>query len=325
VTGDNGLKAPFPWFGGKSRAAAEVSAALGDIDTYCEPFAGSLAVLLQRQAVTHEVVNDADGWLVNFWRAVRAAAADVVQWCDWPVTELDLTARHAWLVREGPRMRALMEADPEAFDAKAAGWWVWGISSWIGGYWCSGQRPWQVAQTADGPLLVHAEEGVAGVSKKIPHLGNAGNGVHRILQPGALSEWFEALCARLRRVRVICGDFERVLSESVLHVTRTSTKVAGVLLDPPYPAGKEQVGLYAGHAGHADEVWQRAIAWATANGANPKLRLVMCGYEGMWEPPAGWTVRLWDNVKGYKRGSQQEVLWCSPHCVEPDKRQLELF
>lgn len=43
-----GLAAPFPWFGGKRKVAPEVWAALGDPDNYIEPFAGSLAVLLNR-------------------------------------------------------------------------------------------------------------------------------------------------------------------------------------------------------------------------------------------------------------------------------------
>ena len=72
------MKAPFPWFGGKSKAAPLVWAALGDVGHYIEPFAGSLAVLLGRPAVGRrvtETVNDLDGHLVNFWRAIQAARA----------------------------------------------------------------------------------------------------------------------------------------------------------------------------------------------------------------------------------------------------------
>ena len=32
-----------------------------------------------------------------------------------------------------------MVADPDDFDAKIAGWWVWGQSSWIGHGWCDGK------------------------------------------------------------------------------------------------------------------------------------------------------------------------------------------
>ena len=69
------LQAPFPWFGGKSRAAAQVWAALGDVDCYVEPFGGSLALLLARpahHARKVETVNDADGLLITeYARSVK--------------------------------------------------------------------------------------------------------------------------------------------------------------------------------------------------------------------------------------------------------------
>jgi site-specific DNA-adenine methylase len=40
------LKAPFPWFGGKSRVADIVWDRFGDVANYVEPFFGSGAVLL---------------------------------------------------------------------------------------------------------------------------------------------------------------------------------------------------------------------------------------------------------------------------------------
>ena len=42
------LKAPFPYFGGKSKIAEQVWTLLGDVKNYVEPFAGSAAVLLAR-------------------------------------------------------------------------------------------------------------------------------------------------------------------------------------------------------------------------------------------------------------------------------------
>ena len=59
--GRGGLKAPFPWFGGKSRVAHIVWEAFGNCDNYVEPFAGSLAVLLARPHPPQtETVNDLD-------------------------------------------------------------------------------------------------------------------------------------------------------------------------------------------------------------------------------------------------------------------------
>ena len=76
MTTQETLRAPFPWFGGKSRAAPLVWAALGDVSNYVEPFAGSLAVLLARpHAPRVETVNDADCYVANFWRALAAGLA----------------------------------------------------------------------------------------------------------------------------------------------------------------------------------------------------------------------------------------------------------
>ena len=148
------MKAPFPWFGGKRRVADVVWAALGDVDNYVEPFAGSLACLLERphgHRCRTETVNDADRFLANFWRALAADPYEVASWADWPVNEADLEARHLWLVTEGRRRVEAMAADPDWFDARVAGWWVWGINSWIGSGWCAGDGPWTLLD--DGTVV----------------------------------------------------------------------------------------------------------------------------------------------------------------------------
>ena len=68
------LKAPFPYFGGKSRVANLVWETLGDCDNFIEPFCGSAAVLLGRpHSPRIETVNDADCYVANFWRATSQA------------------------------------------------------------------------------------------------------------------------------------------------------------------------------------------------------------------------------------------------------------
>jgi len=137
------LRSPGKWFGGKHKCAAEVWAALGDVENYVEPFAGSLAVLLARPHEPRvETVNDLDRWIVNFWRALQHDPEQVAQYADNPVNEADLLARHIWLVNSGAERIARLEGDPDFYDAKVAGWWVWGICCWIGGGWCSSQGPW---------------------------------------------------------------------------------------------------------------------------------------------------------------------------------------
>ena len=147
------LKAPFVWFGGKRKVAPQVWSALGDVDNYVEPFAGSLAVLLGRPASARdkltETVNDADGFVANFWRALSMDPEAVAHFADYPVNEVDLFARHLWLVNTGRSILLNnLEADPEFYDAKIAGWWVWGICQWIGSGWCSGTGPWRIEDGA---------------------------------------------------------------------------------------------------------------------------------------------------------------------------------
>ena len=132
------LKAPFPYYGGKSRWAPLIWERLGNPTVYSEPFAGSIAVLLARPggAGPREIVCDLDGMICNVWRAVTADPEAVAHYANWPTIHQDLTARHAWLRRWKIENAPTLSQDPDFYDAKAAGWWIWGISLWIGGDWC---------------------------------------------------------------------------------------------------------------------------------------------------------------------------------------------
>ncbi len=78
------LLSPFPWFGGKRRVAPEVWARFGQVSNYVEPFFGSGAVLLGRPQpfAGTETVNDKDGFLANFWRALAADPDQVAHFAD---------------------------------------------------------------------------------------------------------------------------------------------------------------------------------------------------------------------------------------------------
>lgn len=125
------------------------------------------------------------------------------------------------------------------------------------------------------------------------------------------------LSARLRRVRVACGDWRRVVGESVT-VKHGPT---GVLIDAPYTAGfSADVGCYS--AGGGADVWHESAAWAADAGSDKRLRIVVCGYDGAWTPPEGWRVVEWKAKGGYASqgdGSNQnahaERLWLSPGCL----------
>lgn len=298
------LKAPFPWFGGKSKVAPEVWAALGDVDNYVEPFAGSLAVLLQRPTAPKvETVNDLDHWIVNFWRALQHAPDEVAHYANNPVNEADLTARHIWLVNTGRERIARLLGDPDFYDAKVAGWWVWGICCWIGGGWCSGEGPWS---SEDGQLV---------------HLGSAGRGVKT--GEAEILAYLNTLAERLRYVRVCCGDWGRVVTNGAL----SNGTTVGVFLDPPYDIGLRDE-VYNTDAEHGN-VSTAVREWCIANQDNPRYRIVLAGYDGEHTLP-GWRVVEWVANRSYGRANSEtansanrklERLWLSPNCLGGDAPQ----
>jgi hypothetical protein len=323
------LKAPYPWYGGKARAAPLIWPRLGNVPNLVLPFFGSGAELWARPHEPGlETVNDIDGFICNVTRALQADPDAVAYWCDFPVDECHQHAVHGWLVRQRETFTARLMGDPDYYDAQVAGRWLWGIACWIGGGWCSGDGPWQSVVQADGTRqLVHLGDAGRGVQRKRVHLGNAGQGVQRKLVEGeGLRAWFAALQTRLRRVRSCCGDWTRVLGPSVTW----THGLTGIVLDPPYPAD-ERDDVYACETpGIAEDVRQ----WALANGEHPLLRIVLCGYETpTYTMPATWEKVSWSTQGGYgnqgdgrgRINKHREVLWFSPHCLRNDAPQLTLF
>ncbi len=141
-------------------------------------------MLLKRSPSRHdrprEMVVDIDHHIVNFWRAVKSDPEAVAHHCDHPQFHADLSARHKWLVKWGRLHRDNIIEDPEYCDPKPAGWWVWGISLWIGGGWCADKG--NLDRTR--PLIDPKSTGGHGVHAigQIPNIKNTdGNqGIHSI-------------------------------------------------------------------------------------------------------------------------------------------------
>lgn len=295
-TTDN-LKAPFPYFGGKSAVAKIVWDALGQPKHYIEPFFGSGAVLLMRPeydpAVHIETVCDKDGFVCNVWRGLRHDPDEVAKWCDWPVNHADLSARKRRLIANEDRLLENLIADDEWFDAKLAGYWIWAASCWIGsGLTRPGQRP---------------------------HISNAGKGVNAFTPN--IYQWFRRLQERFRRVRVVCGDWTRVCGGD----WQDKTGIVGMFFDPPYGISDRDTSVY-----HHDsvDVAHAVRDWCLKRGDRPTYRIVLAGYDEHENDmlTAGWTVKPWSAQGGYsstdRNGKSQgqsnrhrEMLYFSPHCV----------
>lgn len=318
------LRAPFPWFGGKSRVSDIVWDRFGDVPNYIEPFFGSGAVLLNRPTDPGtETINDLDCMVANFWRATKLEPDAVASHADWPVNEADQHARHLWLSSQ-EEFRERMKTDPDYFDAKIAGWWVWGQCIWIGSGWCAKHVP--------SRKLPHLGDAGKGLHRKRPHLGNAGKGLHRKLphlgdagkeddcltsaRTSVTLEYMRLLSVRLRDVRVCCGDWSRICGPSPTF----KHGVTGVFLDPPYSEDADRAELYSAED---FSVARDVRQWCIENGNNPLLRIALCGYEGEHEMPASWDCIAWKARGGYgsqgegrgRENAGRERIWFSPHCL----------
>lgn len=315
------LTAPFPWFGGKSKAARLIWSRIGaDCGNYVEPFLGSCAVYLGRPAEFNgwATLNDLDGHVVNFWRSVVLHPEATARAACNPVFEADLHARHLRLVSERGRLSARLMADPHHCEPELAGWWAWGACVWIRGGWCDGTGPW-TAQPDDEGVPVLTRDGGAGVNRQLPHLGDGGTGVNRKL-PGDrmqwIADWFNDLSDSLRNARVACGSWERIMSDGIM----TRNGPCGVVLDPPYSQTD------AVYAADSSTVAHDVREWCIANGANPRLRIALCGHDTEHNSleAMGWSVATWAKSGGYQGADDRERIWFSPACV-PEVRELSLF
>ena len=243
-TSPRGRKAPFPWFGGKSKAAPLVWQLLGDVDHYCEPFAGSLAVLLNRphpcnRTYYSETVNDIDGMLVNAWRSIQYSPDTTADAASWPVMEADKSARQIALLRwRDTEAAEHLAGDPHWHDPVMGGWWLWAVAVQIGaftgdGAWTADPRTGRIIKQPRGPRepgvkrnLPHLScggNGVCapqmrepGVSRDLPHLGNDGQGVctAAMREPGVEDEAAQYHPTTMPKLRAWFG----LLSARLRHV-----------------------------------------------------------------------------------------------------------
>jgi site-specific DNA-adenine methylase len=401
------VNAPFPYFGGKRTVAHIVWQALGQPKHYLEPFFGSGAVLLNRPNYNPqkhmETVCDKDGFVANAWRGMQFAPDELAKYCDWPVNHADLNGRRKYLNDHQDLLVRLCE-DPEWFDAKIAGYWIWAMSCWIGSGLIrkdsiprldSGvgvtkgaieRRP-QISNdrginrdlTKNRPQValqggVHALGQIPslrddrGINQQIPLLNHetgvcrrpcfgaeSAHGVHKIsivseegaglsvqdpYTPGIWT-WFRELSERLRRVRVVCGDWTRVCGgdwqddRGDCGIFFDPKETCGFFLDPPYDPKtcNRDPKIYAEESATvANDVQE----WCRKRAERKTYRIVLAGYFEEHESllNEGWTVHRWsahggfaNRGKGKTRGEvnrHKEALFFSPHCHPIDLTRFGL-
>jgi len=312
------LEPPFKYFGGKRLIAPIVWELLGNPQSYIEPFAGGLAVLLARPmpiaANVQEIVNDIDGTIVNIWRSIRQDPETLAVWLDRPLAEADLVAAHNYLAQNKERIEQLVKSHPDACDPLAAAYHIHYLRYKVGGIELQGtlrvakpqrdvnRRNYQLMLVRDGDLR------------------------RAIFDKRGAAQLY-AIARRLRYVRILCGDWSRCFTGNYWRGKQATGLqfTVGVYMDPPY-ADTDRSDVYT-HESY--EVAYEAMEWCLQHAHEPWLRIVFSSYDEFLNPPwcerlaaGGWRIINWKTKGGYtaigKRkvnlNPRREVLYISPNC-----------
>lgn len=191
----------------------------------------------------------------------------------------------------------------------------------------------QIAFNRKGVQAYRYQEGVP---KQMPLVSARGGsssgtihqGVQSLAAPTALLAYFDRLAARLRRVRILCGDWKRVVKPSIT----VNHGLTSIFMDAPYPSQEHDMRYHGDN-----DVWHQAAAWAIENEDNPLLRIAVCGY---WSAatdalfPATWERYRWQARGGYgnqkadgrgRENAKRECCWFSPHCIDATTDYGPLF
>lgn len=310
------LKAPFPFFGGKSMIAKIVWDALGQPRHYLEPFFGSGAVLLQRpnyDKTKHtETICDKDGFICNVWRSLIFNPDEVAKWCDWPVNHVDLAARRNVLIKNEEYLLQNLITDDKFFDPILAGYWIWSTSCWIGSGLIKPYNP-----------LNSKKEHNFNILGPIPSISNTGHGICSV-HKGDIYKYFNLLSNRLRYVRVVCGDWTRICGGE----WQDKIGMVGIFFDPPYGI-RNRTKIY-----HKDSftVSSKVKEWCLERGHKASYRIVLCGYEEYEDLlNYGWTKLTWKGSGGYANSAKnntqgkinrsRETVYFSPYCQKDSNNQ----
>lgn len=320
-----------PYFGNKTRVAATVWERIGNVDVMIEPFCGSASFTLRRPyqhwkaggREKHEILNDINAFIPNYFRSVKNNPSEVAKYVDHPVTELDLVARYRYLAfKEKKKFIRLMKTDPDYFDPKRAGYFIWGLCLWIG------ITEFVAARGNNWSKLPELFSRKGFIAKDNPIIKD-GKIWTCDIHTKKVEERISILSNRMQNVTAACGSWKRVVNaDSMFSKAKGSI---GVFLDPPYPEtyNDKEKQTYGGMTKTGSELQTDVFDFCKEYGKRKNVRIAVCGYKNDGYNKLlkyGWTKLKWSASGGYaNQGTENtenrhnERIWFSPYCLKPDE------
>jgi DNA adenine methylase len=109
------MNSPFPWPGGKRALQKTLLSLIPEHEIYAEVFAGSAKLLFAKKPAPHEVLNDLNGEIINFFRVAKHRPAELAE-------RLQLECIHAERFRE---LRIRIASEDEIDRALRFAYLVW--------------------------------------------------------------------------------------------------------------------------------------------------------------------------------------------------------
>lgn len=112
------MKTPLTYYGGKQQLVSTILPLIPEHRSYCEPFLGGGAIFFSKRPSEHEVINDTNKELINFYEVVQREYVSLER-------EIQISLHS----RDLHRKAGVIYNNPDMFDKVKRAWAVWVTAS----------------------------------------------------------------------------------------------------------------------------------------------------------------------------------------------------
>lgn len=311
----------YPNWGNKKDIADVVWRKFGKVDVFIDPFAGSNSIALGNphyKYLKREILNDHNGYMINFWRSIKYDFERVAFHMDFPSSHIQLIAIYKMLRTRFDDLPELLRSDPFYYDPICAGLWCYLMCETI-----DIGRDLHVGKKGYGSIPNIGSTKGSQV-RRAPTLHNANQDNEWKFNGERLHGWYKMLSDRFRAANILCKDWTDLYSLSLLGQTSkmSDRHKTAIFFDPPYGTENMEANKYIDDSKDiAGKVYELALEL----GENDRNRVALAGYENDYDMPDSWEKVVWKTAQNrYKVGmdipySRTECVWFSPHCIRVEQ------